>query len=138
MIWPPLTSIIYQPIILSCLHYASMSRTLSSTVQCFVARSAYWITMNPLTRCKALKVTLRPLPLSRNREKVSPLYETQCEESSEFQEESRRLILVRWIANISECCIAEFTYDHRCNILHEYKYRVMWINIVLYCDLLLY
>lgn len=101
---------------ISCLHNASMSRTLSSTVQCFVARSAYWITMNPLTtRRKALKVTLWPLPLSRNREKVSPLYATRCEESSEFQEDLSPSYSgsMEHVANISECCIAEFTCDHR-------------------------
>ncbi|KYM85465.1 hypothetical protein ALC53_04708 [Atta colombica] len=51
-----------------------MLQTLSGTVQCFVARSTYWITMNPLTmRHKALKVVLRPLPLSTTtREKVNP------------------------------------------------------------------
>ncbi|EGI69974.1 hypothetical protein G5I_01299 [Acromyrmex echinatior] len=66
-----------------------MLQTLSGTVQCFVARSAYWITMNPLTmRRKTLKVVLRPLPLSTtNREKVSPHYITRREESSELQED---------------------------------------------------
>ncbi|KYN12767.1 hypothetical protein ALC57_15045 [Trachymyrmex cornetzi] len=66
-----------------------MLQTLSGTVQCFVARSAYWITMNPLTtRRKALKVVLRPLPLSTtNCEKVSPHYITRREESSELQED---------------------------------------------------
>ncbi|KYQ49987.1 hypothetical protein ALC60_10924 [Trachymyrmex zeteki] len=66
-----------------------MLQTLSGTVQCFVARSAYWITMNPLMMWrKALKVVLRPLPLSTtNREKVSPHYITRSEESSELQED---------------------------------------------------
>lgn len=80
-----LTSVIHRPIII--LSRAYIARTLSGPVQCFVARSAYWITMNPLTtRRKALKVALRPLPLSTSREKVSPLYATRCEESSEFRD----------------------------------------------------
>lgn len=118
MIRPPaLTSIIHQPIILSRAYMARACRERYPAVQCFVARSAYWITMNPLTtRRKALKVALRPLPLSTaSREKVSPLYATRCEESSEFQQDLSRLIPARWIANIRECCTAQFTCDHRCN-----------------------
>lgn len=79
----------YHPI--SRLHSANVSRTLCSSVQCFVARSAYWITMNPLTMWrKALKVAPRPLPLSTSREKVSPLYAIRCEEPSELRDLPKR------------------------------------------------
>lgn len=52
---------------------SGMSRIVLSgePAQCFIARSAYWITMNPLTRRKTLKVAPRPLPLSATESRKS-------------------------------------------------------------------
>lgn len=58
-------------------HGENVAETLSGGVQCFVARSAYWITMNPLTvRRKAAQGCNRDLChyQRESREKVSPLY----------------------------------------------------------------
>lgn len=104
----------YHPI--SRLHSANMSRTLSSPMQCFVARSAYWITMNPLTtRRKALKVAPRPLPLSTSREKVSPLYVTRREEPSELWDLPERFP--------SHSGSAHWEYS---GVLHSYIYLRWW------------
>lgn len=62
----------YHPI--SRRHRRSARERVANVIRrgAMLARSAYWITMNPLTRRKALKVATRPLPLSTttSREKV--------------------------------------------------------------------
>lgn len=135
MIRPPaLTSIIRRPIILS--HeptwLANMSRVLSGAVQCFAAHSAYWITMNPLTtRRKALKVALRPLPLSAtSREKVSPLYARLGARSpgGSLSLLPFLRIPVRWVANIPDCCTAECA--PRSPMRHLARANIVPANIV--------
>jgi len=107
--------------------------TLSGAVQCFAARSAYWITMNPLTmQRKALKVGTATFAITKRSRKSEP---SLCNKSVgncfEFSFTSPFLFR-HTIAGVLKCHL------HQRPIYVRISKRVIWINHVYHLSLLIF
>jgi len=114
---------IQRSIVLSRACMARACRALSGAVQCFAARSAYWITMNPLIdAAQGSQGCTATFAIINESRKSKP---SLCNSLRGVLQEdpSRRLIPAR-ISNIRECRTAEFTCSATIRFIREYNIDV--------------